>query len=63
MVSFADVRFTAGMGLLIFRTNVLGVSGSMKNSLKTKLRYLEEPLNCNLICYIFLYHTSCKYCD
>ena len=63
MVSFADVRFTAGMGLLIFRTNVLGVSGSMKNSLKTKLRYLEEPLTCTLICSLFLYHTSCKYCD
>jgi len=59
MVSFADVHFTAGMGLLIFRTYVVGVSGSMKNSLTTKFKYIEEPLTCTLVCSPF-YHTPFK---
>jgi len=43
MASFADVRFTAGMGLWFFKTYVVGVSGSMKNKLTKKFKYLEEP--------------------
>jgi len=35
MVSFADVHFTAGIGLFIFRAYVVGVSGSIKKSLTT----------------------------
>jgi hypothetical protein len=59
ILSFADVHFTAGMGLLIFRTYVIGVSGSVKNSLTTKFKYLEEPLTCTLGCCPF-YHTAFK---
>ena len=58
MASFADVHFTAGIGLFIFRTYVVGVSGSMKNSLTTKFKYLEEPLTCTLVCCPSFCHTS-----
>jgi len=61
MASFADVRFTAGMGLLFFKTYVVGVSGSMKNRLTKKFKYLEEPLTCTLVCSpSFFYHTPFK---
>ena len=60
MVSFADVHFPAGMGLVIFRTYVLGVSGSMKNSLTMKFKYLKEPITCTLVCCPSFYHTPFK---
>jgi hypothetical protein len=60
MASFADVHFTAGMGLLICRTYVVGVFESMKNSLTTKFKYLEEPLTHALVCCPSFYHTAFK---